>query len=291
MTAVAMPAISPRAQRRRLLLARFLRRKVGVVCLLIITFLVIAGVFAPWIAPESARQTDFVHVLAKPSWQHPFGTDELGRDVLSRVIWGARASMQVGLLATLLGMLIAVPLGLIAGYYGGWFDSVIARTTDLMLAFPFVILAILLAAIMGPSLTTATIALGLAGVPRKLRITRGETLAVREAEFVPAAIASGAGDATVIFRHILPNISPTLIVAATLSIPNAIIGEAALSYLGLGLQPPAASWGSMLHSAQSYIYQAPRLAIFPGVAIVVAALAFNLLGDALRDVLDPKTAR
>ena len=291
MTAVAVPALSPRARRRRLLLARFLRRKVGVGCLLIITFFVVAGVFAPWIAPESYRHYDFLHVLAKPSWQHPFGTDELGRDELSRVIWGARASMQVGLLATLLGMLIAVPLGLVGGYYGGWFDSVIARTTDVMLAFPFVILAILLAVIMGPSLTTATIALGLAGVPRKLRITRGETLAVREAEFVPAAIASGAGDATILFRHILPNISPTLIVAATLSIPNAIIGEAALSFLGLGLAPPAASWGSMLHSAQSYIYTAPRLAIFPGVAIVLAALAFNLLGDALRDVLDPKTAR
>jgi peptide/nickel transport system permease protein len=291
MTAVAVPAISPRARRRRLLLARFLRRKVGVVCLLIITFFVLAGVFAPWVAPESYRQTDFLHVRAAPSWQHPFGTDELGRDELSRVIWAARASMQVGVLATLLGMLIAVPLGLVAGYYGGWLDSVVARTTDVMLAFPFVILAILLAATMGASLTTATIAIGVAGVPRKLRITRGETLALREAEFVPAAIASGAGDATVIFRHILPNMAPTLIVAATLSIPNAILAEAGLSYLGLGLQPPAASWGGMLHSAQSYIYTDPRLAIYPGVAIVLVALAFNLLGDALRDVLDPKTAR
>lgn len=291
MTAIAVPAASPRARRRRLLLARFLRRKVAVTCVLVIAAFVIAGAFAPWLAPASPRHQDYLHVLAKPSWQHPFGTDELGRDVLSRVIWGARASLQVGLLATLLGMAVAVPLGIAAGYYRGWLDAAVARTADVMLSFPFVVLAILLGAILGPSLSTATVALGIAGVPRKLRIARGETLAVREADFVPAAVASGAGDAAILFRHILPNISSPLIVAATLSIPNAIIGEAALSFLGLGLQQPDPSWGSMLRAAQDYIYTDPRLAVFPGVAIVLVALAFNLLGDALRDVLDPRTAR
>ena len=230
-------------------------------------------------------------MLAKPSWQHPFGTDELGRDVLSRVIWGARASMQVGLLATLLGMLIAVPLGLVAGYYGGWFDSVIARTTDLMLAFPFVILAILLAAIMGPSLTTATIALGLAGVPRKLRITRGETLALREAEFVPAAIASGAGDAD---DH-LPAHPPEHVGAADRR-RDAQHPERD-HRRGDALVPRARAAaarrvvGQMLDDAQATSTRRRVWRSSPGVAIVLAALAFNLLGDALRDVLDPKTAR
>jgi peptide/nickel transport system permease protein len=291
MSAVAVPALSPRARRRRLLWARFLRRKVAVVCLLVIVIFVVAGAFAPWIAPYSPRAVDFDHTTAPPSWQHLFGTDELGRDTFSRLVWGARASMQVGLLATALGMLVAVPLGLIAGYYGGWLDAVVARTTDIMLAFPFVVLAILLAAIIGTGLKTATIALGIAAVPRMLRVTRGETLALREAEFVPAAVASGAGDGAILFRHILPNMAGPLIVAATLTIPNAIIGEAALSFLGLGITVPDPSWGNMLLSAQSFYYQAPRLAIFPGVAILLAALAFNLLGDALRDILDPKTVR
>jgi peptide/nickel transport system permease protein len=290
-TAAAMPIVNPRSRRRRLLWARFLRRKMAIPCLIVIILFVVAGAFAPLIAPASFSAVDFNALLAHPSWSHLFGTDELGRDVFSRTVWGARSSMQVGLLATTLATVIAVPLGLVAGYYGGWFDAVIGRTTDVMLAFPFVILAILLASILGPSLTTVTISLGVAAVPRMLRIARGETLALREAEFVPAAIASGAGDGSIIFRHILPNMTGPLIVAATLTIPNAIIGEAALSYLGLGLPPPQASWGRMLHDAQAYYYEAPRLAVIPGVAIVLAALAFNLLGDALRDILDPKTLR
>jgi peptide/nickel transport system permease protein len=290
MTTVAesMPAMSPRARRRRLLWARFLRRRLAVVCLLVIVLFVVAGAFAPLIAPFGYSAVDFNHLLARPSWHHLFGTDELGRDVLSRAIWGARASMQVGLLATALGMLVAVPLGLVGGYYGGWLDAMIARATDVMLAFPFVILAVLLASIIGPGVTTATIALGIAAVPRMLRISRGETKSLREAEFVPAAVASGAGDASIMFRHILPNMAAPLIVAATLTIPNAIIGEAVLSFLGLGIRVPSASWGSMLKDAQSYYHQDPLLAVFPGVAIVLIALAFNLLGDALRDILDPK---
>jgi peptide/nickel transport system permease protein len=278
----------PAARRRRLLRKRFLRHRPAAAGLVVVLVFLIVAVLAPWIAPESAGATDFQAVLAHPSWHHLLGTDELGHDEFSRLVWGARASMLVGFLATGLAMLIAVPLGLLAGYYRGWADAVIARTTDVLLAFPFVILAIGLAAILGPSLETVTIALGVAAAPHLIRVARGETLALREAEFVPAAIANGAGDATVIFRHILPNMSGPLLVQATILIPRAIIGEATLSFLGLGIRPPGASWGVMLQDAQSYLVQAPRLAVYPGIAIVLAALAFNLLGDGLRDVVDPR---
>jgi peptide/nickel transport system permease protein len=287
----ALAPTRPRARRRRLLRRRFLRRPAAVASLVVILVYLLAAAFAPSIAPQSAGATDFQALLAHPSAQHLFGTDELGRDVFSRLVWGARASMQVGFLSMLLAMAIAVPLGLVAGYFRGWIDSVIARTTDVLLAFPFLILAVALGAILGPSLWTATLALGLAAVPGLIRITRGETLALREADFVPAAIANGAGDGTVVFRHILPNMTGTLLVQATVLIPRAIIGEATLSFLGLGVRPPTSSWGVMLHDAQSYLTQAPRLAVYPGLAIVLAALAFNLLGDGLRDVLDPRTTR
>jgi ABC-type dipeptide/oligopeptide/nickel transport system permease subunit len=290
-TAEAVTVANPRARRRRLLRKRFLRRPVAVASLLVILAFIVIAVFAPLVAPYSESKTDFDTLLAKPSGEHLFGTDELGRDVFSRVVWGARVSITVGFLATGLSLLIAVPIGLLAGYYRGWFDSVVARVTDVLLALPFVIFAIGLAAIMGPSLTTTTVALGIAGVPGLVRITRGEALALREADFVPAAVASGAGDRTIVFRHILPNMSSTLLVWITVHIPRAIIGEATLSFLGVGIRPPAASWGRMLHDAQSYLTQAPRLAVYPGLAIVIAALAFNLLGDALRDILDPRTTR
>jgi peptide/nickel transport system permease protein len=281
---------NPRARRSRLVRKRFLRRPVAVASLVVILGYVVMGVGAPTIAPQSAAAVDFNAVLAHPSWQHLLGTDELGRDVFSRLVWGARASLQVGIFATILALAIAVPIGLIAGYYRGWVDAIVARGTDVLLSFPFVILAVALGAILGPSLTTVTIALGVAAAPGLIRIARGETFALREADFVPAAIANGASDATVIFRHILPNMTSTLIVQATVMIPRAIIGEATLSFLGVGVRPPTPSWGVMLHDAQSYLSQAPRLAVFPGLSIVLAALAFNLLGDGLRDVLDPRTA-
>jgi peptide/nickel transport system permease protein len=188
-------------------------------------------------------------------------------------------------------MAVAVPIGLVAGYYRGWVDTVIARLTDVLLAFPFLILAVGLAAIFGPSLLNATLALGIAAVPPLVRIARGEALALREEDYVRAAVANGAGDAVIIGRHILPNMASTLLVQATVTIPAAIIGEAVLSFLGLGVQPPTPSWGVMLNSAQPWLSEAPSLAVYPGLAIVIAALAFNLLGDGLRDVLDPKTER
>jgi ABC-type dipeptide/oligopeptide/nickel transport system permease subunit len=291
MTTAGVAVANPRARRRRLLRKRFLRRPIAVASLLVILAFIVIAVFAPLVAPQSESETDFDALLAKPSAEHIFGTDELGRDVFSRLVWGARVSITVGFLATGLSLLLAVPIGLLAGYYRGWLDSVVARVTDVLLALPFVIFAIGLAAIMGPSLTTTTVALGIAGVPGLVRITRGETLALREADFVPAAVASGAGDRTIVFRHILPNMSSTLLVWITVHIPRAIIAEATLSFLGVGVRPPAASWGRMLHDAQSYLTQAPRLAVYPGLTIVIVALAFNLLGDALRDILDPRTTR
>jgi peptide/nickel transport system permease protein len=283
--------MSPRARRRRILRKRFLRRPMAVGGLVVVVAFVVVAVFAPWIAPYKASATDFNAVLAHPSSKHVFGTDFLGRDELSRVIWGARASMQAGFFATVLAMLIAVPIGLVAGYYRGWVDTVIARLTDVLLAFPFLILAVGLAAILGPSLLNATLALGIGAMPPLIRVARGETFALREEDYVPAAIANGANDATVIFKHILPNMTSTLLVQATVTIPGAIVGEAVLSFLGLGVQAPTPSWGTMLEDAQSYLAQAPRLAFVPGLAIVFAALAFNVLGDGLRDIFDPRTTR
>jgi peptide/nickel transport system permease protein len=289
---VASVAINPRARRRRLLRRRFLRRPLAVIGLVLATAFVLTAVLAPWVAPYSASATDFNATLAPPFHHgHLLGTDELGRDQLSRIIWGSRASIQAGVFATLLAMAIAVPIGIVAGYYRGWIDPVIARLTDVLLAFPFLVLAVGLAAILGPSLTNATIALGLGVVPGLIRIARGEALALREEDYVRAAVANGASDAGILARHVLPNMLSTLIVQATVTIPGAIIGEAVLSFLGLGVQPPTPSWGVMLSDAQSYVTQAPRLAIFPGVAIFLCSLSFNLLGDGLRDVLDPRTTR
>jgi peptide/nickel transport system permease protein len=282
---------SPRSRRRRILRKRFFRRPMAVAGLVVVVAFVVVAVFAPWIAQYKASATDFNAVLAHPSSKHVFGTDFLGRDELSRVIWGARASMQAGFFATVLAMLIAVPIGLVAGYYRGWVDTVIARLTDVLLAFPFLILAVGLAAILGPSLLNATLALGIGAMPPLIRVARGETFALREEDYVPAAIANGANDATIIFKHILPNMTSTLLVQATVTIPGAIVGEAVLSFLGLGVQAPTPSWGTMLQDAQSYLGQAPRLAFVPGLAIVFAALAFNVLGDGLRDIFDPRTTR
>lgn len=295
MSSIASPAgspvLSPRARRRRLLRKRFLRRPMAVAGLVVVLGFVVMAVFAPWLSPHDPSLSDFNSIRAHSSANHLLGTDQLGKDELSRIIWGARASMQVGFLSTMLAMLIAVPIGMVAGYYRGWIDTVIARLTDVLLSFPFLILAVGLAAILGASLFNATLALGISAIPAFIRIARGETLALREEDYVPAAIANGASDRTIIFRHILPNMTSTLLVQATLTIPAAIIGEAVLSFLGLGVQPPTPSWGTMLSDAQEFLAQSPRLAVYPGVAIVLAALAFNVLGDGLRDILDPRTTR
>jgi peptide/nickel transport system permease protein len=292
MNAVAVETVvSPRTRRRRRLSRRFLRRPAAVFGLVLATLFVLVAVFAPVLAPYGDAESDFAALLQPPSATHLLGTDELGRDLLSRVVFGARSSLVAGVLATALAMVLAVPFGLVAGYYRGAIDTVIMRITDTLLSFPFLILAVGLAAILGPSLINAAIAIGLSAVPNLIRITRGEVLSVREEDYVEGAVANGANDAVILGRHIFPNVTNTLLVQATVLIPAAIIAEAILSFLGLGVQPPTPSWGVMLSSAQAYIGPAPWLAVWPGLAIVFATLSFNLLGDGLRDVLDPKALR
>jgi ABC-type dipeptide/oligopeptide/nickel transport system permease subunit len=283
--------LTGRARRRRLLRKRFLRRPFAIIGLLVAVTFVIVAILAPVIAPYHADTSDFNSLLAHSSGKHLLGTDELGRDVFSRIVWGSRASIEAGVFATLLAMVIAVPVGLVAGYYRGWIDPVIARLTDVLLAFPFLILAVGLAAILGPSLRNATIALGVGAVPPLIRVARGEALSLREEDYVRAAIANGAGDARILAKHIFPNMLSTLIVQATVTIPAAIIGEAVLSFLGLGVQSPSTSWGVMLSDAKDFLSTAPRLALYPGLAIFFCSLSFNLLGDGLRDILDPRTTR
>jgi peptide/nickel transport system permease protein len=269
-------------------LRQFLRRPTAVMALFFILVLVTVAVFAPLLAPYDPTQTDWLAVRQPPSNEHLMGTDENGRDVLSRVIYGARASLMVGVIAVTIALLIGVPLGLISGYYGGRIDEIIMRVVDAALAFPFLILAIALAATLGPSLTNAMIAIGIASAPIFARLTRGQVLSVRSREYVESARAIGAGDVRIIARYVLPNSIAPILVQSTLAIAEAIIAESALSFLGLGVQPPMPSWGGMLNTAKNFLSQAPWMAIWPGLGIFVTVLAFNLFGDGLRDALDPR---
>jgi peptide/nickel transport system permease protein len=227
-------------------------------------------------------------VRKAPSLRHLFGTDEIGRDVLSRVIWGARASLLAGLVSVSIALALGMPLGLVSGYQGGIVDGVAMRMIDAMLAIPFLILAIALAAFLGPNLTNAMIAIGVSQMPVFARLTRAQVLAAKHEDYVEAARALGNPDRRILLRHILPNISAPILVQATLAIAAAIIAEASLSFLGLGQQPPAPSWGSMLNTAKNFLSQAPWMAVWPGLAIFTLVLSFNLLGDGLRDALDPR---
>lgn len=268
--------------------ARLKRRKSAMLGLVIIVVLVIMAVLAPWIAPFDPAKQSWTAVRKAPSLANWFGTDESGRDLFSRVVWGARASLMAGVVSISIAVGLGVPIGLLAAYRGGFTDTIISRITDAMLACPFLILAIALAAFLGPSLTNAMIAIGVTSTPIFVRLTRGQVMAVKVEDYVEAARSVGNPAYRIAFRHILPNILPALLVQATLSIAAAIIAEASLSFLGLGQQPPAPSWGSMLNTAQRFLTQAPWMAIFPGIAIFLAVLSFNLLGDGLRDALDPK---
>ena len=267
---------------------RLKRRKGAMAALVVVVLLILLAVLAPWVAPYDPTATSFATVRKPPSWAHWLGTDEVGRDVLSRVIWGARASLSAGLVSVGIAVGAGVPLGLLAGYAGGWIDAVLSRLVDAMLAIPFLILAIALSAFLGPSLSNAMIAIGVTATPVFVRLTRGQTLSAKVEDYVEAARAVGNPHWRIALRHVLPNIVPPLLVQASLAIAGAIIAEAALSFLGLGQQPPAPSWGSMLNTAQRFIAQAPWMAFWPGFAIFFAVLAFNLLGDGLRDALDPR---
>jgi peptide/nickel transport system permease protein len=267
---------------------RLLRRKSAVLGLVVIVLFVLMALLAPLIAPYDPTQQSWTTIRRPPSAQHWFGTDESGRDLLSRVIFGARASLFAGVVSISLALGLGVPIGLLAGYGGKWIDALISRMTDAMLACPFLILAIALAAFLGPSLQNAMIAIGLTATPIFVRLTRGQVMSVKVEDYVEAARAIGNPPVRIVLKHILPNILPALIVQATISIATAIIAEASLSFLGLGQQPPAPSWGSMLNTAQRFLTNAPWMAIWPGLAIFLVVLSFNLLGDGLRDALDPK---
>jgi peptide/nickel transport system permease protein len=278
--------LAPAARSRRL--AAFLRHRGAVVGAAIVLAFVAAACLAPLIAPFDPMKTDFLAVRKPPSAAHWLGTDELGRDLLARMIFGARASLMAGVVSGLIAVLIGVPLGLIAGYFGRWPDAFISRITEALLACPFLILAIALGAFLGPSLTNAMIAIGLSAVPIFIRLTRGQVIAVKTEDYVEGARAIGLPDRLIIQRYILPNVTAPILVQATLAIATAIIAEASLSFLGLGQQPPDPSWGSMLNTAKNFLTQAPFMSIWPGIAIFVTVLAFNLVGDGLRDAFDPR---
>ena len=272
----------------RLAARRLMRRRAALIGLLVVVFFVVLAVAAPLVAPHDPLATDWRAVRKPPSASHFFGTDELGRDVLARVIWGARASLMAGLVSVSIAVAVAVPLGLVSGYLGGVVDGLVMRIIDAMLAIPFLVLAIALAAFLGPNLTNAMIAIGVVQTPIFTRLTRGQALAVKHEDYIEAARAVGNPDRRILLRHILPNILAPILVQATLAIAAAIIAEASLSFLGLGQQPPAPSWGSMLNTATRFLSQAPWMAVWPGLAIFSLVLSFNLLGDGLRDALDPR---
>ncbi len=281
------PAINTPGRRA---LRRLLRRRGAMAGLVVLMLFIVMAILAPQLAPYDPLQTSWSSVRKAPSANHLFGTDEIGRDVMSRVIWGARASLLAGLVSVCISLSIGVPIGLLAGYVGRGVDALIARMTDALLACPFLILAITLAAFLGPSLTNAMIAIGVSATPIFIRLTRAQVLAVKVEDYVEAARAIGNPHWRIALRHILPNIVAPLIVQTTLAIAAAIIAEASLSFLGLGQQPPAPSWGSMLNTAKNYIDHAPWMAVWPGMSIFVLVLSFNLLGDGLRDALDPRGA-
>ncbi len=295
MTDAVLRAISPARSDElespaRRALRRLVKRKGAVAGLVVITAFILLALFAPLIVPYDPIATSWSLVRKPPSALHWFGTDDLGRDILARVIFGARASLMAGAISVGIALCIGVPLGLLSGYRGGFVDALISRITDAMLACPFLILAIALAAFLGPSLGNAMIAIGISATPIFIRLTRGQVMSVKVEDYVEAARAMGNPPWRIALFHILPNIMPALLVQATLSIAAAIIAEAALSFLGLGQQPPAPSWGSMLNAAQRFLTNAPWMALWPGLAIFLVVLSLNLVGDGLRDALDPRAS-
>lgn len=271
----------------RQVLDAIVRRPVALVSAAVLLLVVLAALAGPLLAPYSANAVDLSRALQPPNGAHWFGTDELGRDVFSRVVLAARVSMLVSIVSVTIAFVVGVTLGLVAGYAGGWTDTVAMRVVDVMFAFPVLLLALSIVAILGPGLTTAMIAIGVVYTPIFARVARASTLSVREESYVRAARGMGARPLGIIVRHVLPNVAAPLIVQTSLSLAFAILSEAALSFLGLGVQPPEPSWGRMLFDARGYLDQAWWMAVFPGLAVFVTVLAFNLFGDTLRDVLDP----
>jgi peptide/nickel transport system permease protein len=273
-------------------LRRFVANRMAVVGSAIVLLLCLMAVFADVVAPYHPTQDIFSGMRGVgPSWEHPMGFDHLGRDLLSRVIHGTRVALLVGLAASLISVIIGVAVGAIAGYFGGWVDEVLSLVVDTLMAFPLIALLIVLAALIGPSLTTTIIVIGVTVWARYARVVRAEVLSLRERDFVVAAKALGSSDRRIIWRHVIPNVLTSVIVLASLQVGSIIILESALSFLGLGVRPPTPSWGGILADGRAFILRYPHIAIFPGIMIVITVLAFNFIGDGLRDALDPHDRR
>lgn len=268
---------------------KFKSHPIGIFGAVIVLAFIALAALAPILPIQNPVATDWGAVRKPPSAAHWLGTDEIGRDLLSRMIWGAQASLLAGVVSVAIAVGLGVPIGIFAGYFGKWTDAIISRCTEALLAMPFLILAIALAAFLGPSLTNAMIAIGVAATPIFIRITRGQVLNVAAEDYVESARAVGLSTPKILVRYILPNVLPPILVQATLTVATAIIAEASLSFLGLGQQPPAPSWGSMLNVAKNFLSQAPWMALWPGLTIFLVVLGFNLLGDGLRDALDPRS--
>lgn len=288
MTEPARIALRPTRSRARMVWTQFRRNRAGLVGLVLLSAFLSAGLFAPVLAPYDPYEIELESGLKRPDPGHLLGQDELGRDMLSRIIYGARLSLVIGVIAVTIGVGIGVPVGAISGYFGGLPDLLVQRLIDIMLAFPGILLAIVLVAILGVGLVQVMVAVGIVSIPVYARLVRGQVLSLRSQEFVDAARAVGATSGRIIWRHVLPNTLAVVIVQSTLQIASAILAAAALGFLGLGAQPPAAEWGSMLSNARQYIRLAPHSVMFPGFAIMLTVLGFNLLGDAIRDALDPR---
>ncbi len=293
---IDVPPVAVEAQgdvlfRRPSSVKRFMRSPSVIFGAIIVTMLIFIALFAPFISPYDPIKQNFRIQLLPPSLEHPFGTDEFGRDILSRVLYGARWALFVGLLADSIALVIGVTLGLLAGFYSGRTDATVTWMTNVMLAFPYLLLAMIVVAVLGPGIVNAMIAIGIVYVPQYARLVRGNVISLREKEFIEAARSFGVSHMRIITRHILPNCLAPIIVMATLAIGWAIVETAGLSFLGLGAQPPLPEWGSMLSSGRNYMLSAWWIATFPGLAILVVVIGFNILGDGLRDVLDPYLQR
>jgi peptide/nickel transport system permease protein len=279
-----MPTIS----QREILIRTFKSNKTSVVGLFMAFCVVIIALISPWISPYDPISQDMNVQHAPPSWAHPFGTDSYGRDQLSRILWGSRVSLVVGILSVLLAMAAGIPLGMIGGYKGRRIDNLVLRFIDIFMSFPIVILGLLVLAVMGPGLMKIVIAIGVALTPRIARLARGSTLSIKGKEYIEAARAVGQNDGKIMMIHVLPNIFGDILVMGTLWVATAIIVEASLSFIGLGVRPPTPSWGAMIRDGLDQLTNAPWLSIFPGLAIFVSVFSFNLIADGLRDISDPK---
>lgn len=273
---------------RRLILRRFFRRPAAILGFAIVALFVLCALFAPFLAPYGPDEPDFSKARRGPSPEHWLGNDELGRDLFSRLLYGARISGMIGVIAVALGLVLGVPMGLISGFYGGWIDAAVMRLVDVMLAFPSTLLAIGMVAILGPGLTNAILAVGVVAVPVYVRLVRASTLSVKGLDYISAARALGASDARLMWRHVLPQCLGPILVQSSLQMAAAILAAAGLGFLGLGAPPDVPEWGTMLAKGRSYIFSAPHLTMYPGLAILLVVMGFNLLGDALRDALDPR---